>query len=170
MAQSRASVLLPLVIAMQTETSKSGPHRQQRGHQRSQTTPHSQRGGAVGTYEMTDHDGNRLVHGRPNVNGVNIHYAMGGSGDPVFLLHGVPKTMYFWRKVIPFLTPHYTVIAVDCRGYGDSERPYTGYDTQTMAPDIVELANFLRVEKFRIVGEDWGAAIAYAVAAFHRDR
>lgn len=124
----------------------------------------------MSTYEMRDHDGNRLVHGRPNVNGVNIHYAMGGSGDPVILLHGVPKTMYFWRKVIPLLTPQYTVVAVDCRGYGDSERPYGGYDTKTMAQDIVELANFLGFEKFRIVGEDWGAAIAYAVAAFHRDR
>src|SRR5260370_25349068 len=138
MAQSRASVLLPQSIAMQTGPSKSGPHRQQRGHQRSQTTPHSHRGGAVGTYEMTDHDGNRLVHGRPNVNGVNIHYAMGGSGDPVFLLHGVPKTMYFCRKVIPFLTPHYTAIAVDCRSYVHSKRPYTGSDTQTLAQDIVD--------------------------------
>lgn len=122
------------------------------------------------TYDMVDHEGNRLVHGRPNVNGVNIHYAMGGSGDAVFLVHGVPKTMFFWRKVIPLLTPHFTVVAVDCRGYGDSERPYGGYDTQTMAEDIVQLADFLGIEKFRIVGEDWGAAIAYAVAAFHRDR
>lgn len=124
----------------------------------------------MSTYVMSDHEGNRLVHGRPNVNGVNIHYAMGGSGDPVILLHGVPKTMYFWRKVIPLLTPHHTVVAVDCRGYGDSERPYGGYDTQTMAQDIIELANYLGFERFRIVGEDWGAAIAYAVAAFHRDR
>lgn len=124
----------------------------------------------MGTYDMTDHAGQRLTHGRPEVNGVNIHYAMGGSGDPVILLHGVPKTMFFWRKVIPLLTPHHTVVAVDCRGYGDSERPQTGYDTQTMAQDIVALADHLGFESFRIVGEDWGAAIAYAVAAFHRDR
>lgn len=124
----------------------------------------------MSTYEMRDHQGNRLKHGRPNVNGVNIHYAMGGAGEPVFLIHGVPKTMYFWRKVIPLLTPHYTVVAVDCRGYGDSERPYVGYDTQTMAQDIVELADFLHFERFRVVGEDWGAAVGYAVAAFHRDR
>lgn len=124
----------------------------------------------MSTYTMVDHKGNRLKHGRPNVNGVNIHYAMGGSGDPVFLVHGVPKTMFFWHKLIPYLTEHHTVIAVDCRGYGDSERPYTGYDTQTMAQDIVSLADFLGIDKFRIVGEDWGAAIAYAVSAFHRDR
>ena len=124
----------------------------------------------MGTYEMKDHEGNRLIHGRPDVNGVNIHYAMGGSGEPVFLIHGVPKTMFFWRKVIPLLTPHYTVVAVDCRGYGDSERPLSGYDTKTMAQDIIELANHLGFNRFRIVGEDWGAAIAYSISAFHRDR
>lgn len=124
----------------------------------------------MGTYDMTDHAGNRLKHGRPEVNGVNIHFAMGGAGDPVILLHGVPKTMFFWRKIIPLLTPHYTVVAVDCRGYGDSERPQTGYDTRTMAEDIAQLATFLGFERFRIVGEDWGAAIAYSVAAFHRER
>jgi hypothetical protein len=42
---------------------------------------------------LADHAGVRLTHGKPKVNGVEIHYAMGGAGDPVFLLHGVPKTM-----------------------------------------------------------------------------
>jgi hypothetical protein len=42
---------------------------------------------------------------------VEIHYAIGGAGEPVFLLHGVPKTMSYWRHVVPLLTPHYTVIA-----------------------------------------------------------
>jgi pimeloyl-ACP methyl ester carboxylesterase len=46
----------------------------------------------------------------------------------VFLLHGVPKTMSYWRHVVPLLTPHYTVIAVDNRGAGGSQRPPVGYD------------------------------------------
>jgi pimeloyl-ACP methyl ester carboxylesterase len=53
---------------------------------------------------------------------VEIHYAIGGAGEPVFLLHGVPKTMSYWRHVVPLLTPHYTVIAVDNRGSGGSQR------------------------------------------------
>lgn len=90
------------------------------------------------THDMADHLGNRLVHGRPEVNGVQIHYAIGGSGDPVILLHGVPKTMYYWHKVIPLLTPHHTVVALDCRGFGDSERSVGGYDTHRLDAGPVE--------------------------------
>jgi hypothetical protein len=53
---------------------------------------------------LTDHAGVRLTHGKPEVNGVEIHYAIGGAGEPVFLLHGVPKTMSYWRHVVPLLT------------------------------------------------------------------
>jgi pimeloyl-ACP methyl ester carboxylesterase len=119
---------------------------------------------------LADHAGVRLTHGKPKVNGVEIHYAIGGAGDPVFLLHGVPKTMSYWRHVVPLLTPYYTVVAVDNRGFGGSQRPLTGYDTATMAGDVAELATHLGFGRFRVAGEDWGAAIAYAVAAFHRSR
>jgi pimeloyl-ACP methyl ester carboxylesterase len=119
---------------------------------------------------LTDHAGVRLTHGKPRVNGVEIHYAIGGAGEPVFLLHGTPKTMSYWRHLVPLLTPHYTVIAVDNRGAGGSQRPVTGYDTATMAGDVAELATHLGFDQFRVAGEDWGAAIAYAVAAFHRPR
>ena len=44
---------------------------------------------------LTDHAGVPLTHGKPRVNGVEIHYAIGGAGEPVFLLHGVPKTMSY---------------------------------------------------------------------------
>jgi pimeloyl-ACP methyl ester carboxylesterase len=124
----------------------------------------------AGSIMLADHAGTRLTHGRPKVNGVDIHYAIGGAGEPVFLLHGVPKTMSYWRRVVPLLTPHYTVVAVDNRGFGGSERPLAGYDTATMAGDVAELATHLGFERFRVAGEDWGAAIAYAVAAFHRPR
>jgi alpha-beta hydrolase superfamily lysophospholipase len=119
---------------------------------------------------LTDHAGVRLTHGKPKVNGVEMHYAIGGAGEPVFLLHGVPKTMSYWRHLVPLLTPHYTVIAVDNRGSGGSQRPPDGYDTATMADDVAELATHLGFDQFRVAGEDWGAAIAYAVAAFHRPR
>jgi pimeloyl-ACP methyl ester carboxylesterase len=119
---------------------------------------------------LADHAGARLAHGKPKVNGTEIHYAIGGSGEPVFLLHGVPKTMSYWRHVVPLLTPHYTVVAVDNRGSGGSQRPLTGFDTATMAGDVAELATRLGFDRFRVAGEDWGAAIAYAVAAFHRPR
>jgi pimeloyl-ACP methyl ester carboxylesterase len=124
----------------------------------------------TGPVSLADHAGVRLTHGKPRVNGVEIHYAIGGTGDPVFLLHGVPKTMSYWRRIVPLLTPYYTVVAVDNRGFGGSERPAAGYDTATMACDIAALATHLGFDRFRVAGEDWGAAIAYAVAAFHRPR
>jgi hypothetical protein len=51
------------------------------------------------------------------------------------------------------------------RGFGGSQRPPAGYDTATMAGDVAELATYLGFDKFRIAGEDWDAAIDYAVAA-----
>jgi pimeloyl-ACP methyl ester carboxylesterase len=112
---------------------------------------------------LTDHAGVRLAHGKPKVNGVEIHYAMGGAGEPVFLLHGVPKTMSYWRHVVPLLTPHHTVVvAVDNRGFGGSQRPLTGYDTATMAGDVAELATHLGFDQFRAVGAQ--AYLGYEVA------
>ena len=59
------------------------------------------------------------------------------------------------RHVVPLLTPHYTVVAVDNRGFGGSQRPPAGYDTATMARDIAELATYLGFDRFRVAGEDW---------------
>jgi pimeloyl-ACP methyl ester carboxylesterase len=120
----------------------------------------------------TDHAGVRLTHGKPEVNGVEIHYAMGGAGEPVFLLHGVPKTMSYWRHVVPLLTPHHTVVvAVDNRGFGGSQRPLTGYDTATMAGDVAELATHLGFDQFRAVGAQayLGDEVAKQLAQVARD-
>jgi pimeloyl-ACP methyl ester carboxylesterase len=88
----------------------------------------------------------------------------------LFLLHGVPKTSYHWRRVIPLLTPYYTVIAPDLRGLGDSEHPQGGFDMKNMAEDIAQLATHLGYETFYLVGEDWGASTAYQVAAQYPER
>ena len=53
---------------------------------------------------IVDHTGKPVEHGRAKVNGVRLHYVRAGSGEPLFLLHGVPKTHYHWRHVIPLLT------------------------------------------------------------------
>jgi pimeloyl-ACP methyl ester carboxylesterase len=72
-------------------------------------------------------------------NGVQIHYVIGGHGDPVVLLHGWPETWYEWRHVMPALSKNYTVIAPDLLGLGDSSKPLTGYDGKTVAEDIHQL-------------------------------
>src|ERR671926_123988 len=69
-----------------------------------------------------------FTHHMSSVNGIQLHYVIGGHGDPVLLLHGWPETWYAWRHVMPALAKNYTVIAPDLRGLGDSSRPATGYD------------------------------------------
>lgn len=114
---------------------------------------------------IKDHNGQPVKHGRALVNGVRLHYMTAGQGEPLFLLHGVPKTSYHWRHVIPLLTPHFTVIAPDLRGLGDSEHPQGGFDMKNMAKDIADLATHLGYDSFNLAGEDWGASTAYQVAA-----
>ena len=71
------------------------------------------------------------THYKTTVNGILMHYVMGGKGDPIVLLHGWPETWYEWRHIIPqLIANNYTVIAPDMRGLGDSEKPQTGYDTE----------------------------------------
>lgn len=119
---------------------------------------------------VTDHAGSPVTHGRTTVNGVRLHHVTAGSGPPLVLLHGVPKTWYYWHRVIPLLSGRFTVIAPDVRGFGDSSRPDGGYDMGTVATDVAELMTALGHERFAVAGEDWGAAFAYAVAASYPDR
>src|ERR687889_1913822 len=100
-------------------------------------------------------------------NGTQIHYVMGGQGDPVVLLHGWPETWYAWRHVMPALAQNYTVIAPDLRGLGDSSKPTTGYDGKTVAEDIHQLVTQLGFKDSFLVGHDLGVLVAFSYAAAH---
>lgn len=104
-------------------------------------------------------------HHRAYVNGVRLHFRKAGSGDPVLLLHGWLGTSYTWRKVAPALAQHYTVIVPDLRGYGDSEKPETGYDGLNQVEDMRQLLQQLDLIQPHVVGHDMGALPAYLYAA-----
>jgi pimeloyl-ACP methyl ester carboxylesterase len=106
-------------------------------------------------------------HHMASVNGVQIHYVIGGHGDPVVLLHGWPQTWYEWRHVMSALAKNYTVIIPDLRGLGDSSKPVTGYDGKTVAEDIHQLVSQLRFKQIFLVGHDVGSQPAYSYAAAH---
>ena len=106
-------------------------------------------------------------HNTASVNGIQMHYVIGGHGDPVVLLHGWPETWYAWHKVMPALAKNYTVIAPDLRGLGDSSKPLTGYDGKTTAEDIHQLVAKLGFKTIFLVGHDIGVLIAYPYAAAH---
>lgn len=108
-----------------------------------------------------------FTHHTATVNGVRLHYVMGGKGEPVVLLHGWPTTWYEWRRIMPALASRYTVIAPDTRGLGDSSRPTGGYDKRTLASDIYGLVQQLGFKQINLVGHDLGGQIAYAYANAH---
>ena len=98
------------------------------------------------------------------------HVVTGGDGPPLLLVHGWPQTWYAWRLIMPALARDFQVIAVDQRGTGLSDRPQDGYDTGTMAGDLVALMDALGYQRFAMVGHDTGMWIGYALAADHPDR
>jgi pimeloyl-ACP methyl ester carboxylesterase len=102
--------------------------------------------------------------------GVRLHAVVGGHGQPLLLIHGWPGNWYYWRRVMPALARDYQVIAVDQRGIGLSDKPETGYDTRTLANDMVGLMDALGHPQFAVVGVDTGMLIGYALAADHPDR
>jgi pimeloyl-ACP methyl ester carboxylesterase len=111
-------------------------------------------------------------HRKDKVNGISLHSVVGGAGPAVLFLHGWPQTWWEWRRVMPALIERYTVIAVDLRGFGDSERPAPerGYDAATMCADLVGLLDTLDVPSVNMVGHDLGGLIAYALARLHPSR
>ena len=112
-------------------------------------------------------DNMTFSHHTTSVNGIKLHYVIGGHGDPVILLHGWPETWYAWHPIMPSLAKNYTVIAPDLRGLGDSSKPPTGYDGKTVAEDIHQLVTQLGFKTIFLVGHDIGTQVAYSYAAAH---
>jgi pimeloyl-ACP methyl ester carboxylesterase len=100
---------------------------------------------------------------------MRFHIVEGGNGVPVILLAGYPQSWYAWRRVMPLLADHYTVIAVDLPGQGDSDKPGDGYDTQTAGRRINALIKTLGYNSYFMAGHDIGSWIAYPYAATYPD-
>jgi pimeloyl-ACP methyl ester carboxylesterase len=105
-----------------------------------------------------------------DVGTLRLHAVIGGSGPPLLLIHGWPQNWYQWRLVMPALARDFTVVAVDQRGIGLSDKPKDGYDSATQANDMVALMQGLGHRQFAVVGFDTGMPIGYALAADHPDR
>jgi pimeloyl-ACP methyl ester carboxylesterase len=98
------------------------------------------------------------------------HVVTGGEGPPLLLVHGWPQTWYAWRLMMPALARDFAVIVPDQRGMGLSGKPPGGYDTATLAGDLVALMDALGHRRFAVAGHDTGMWIGYALAADHPDR
>jgi haloacetate dehalogenase len=107
--------------------------------------------------------------------GARIVTVVGGSGPPLLLMHGNPFSHLSWRKVAPGLAKHFTVVATDLRGYGDSEKPPGGdkhenYSFRAMAQDQVEVMAALGFTRFRAAGHDRGARVLHRMCLDHPER
>ena len=106
---------------------------------------------------------NRIV-----VNGLSMHYRdWGGFGDLVVLLHGLASNCRFWDLVAPLLTRNFTVLALDQRGHGSTDKPDSGYDFATVADDLLGFLQSIGAERPLIVGHSWGGNVALELAARH---
>ncbi len=107
--------------------------------------------------------------------GAEIHVAVGGAGPPLLLLHGNPLTHVSWHRIAPSLARHFTVVAPDLRGYGDSSKPpggddHAAYTFRAMATDGVEIMEQLGYRRFGVAGHDRGARVAFRMALDHPER
>jgi haloacetate dehalogenase len=119
---------------------------------------------------VTDHLFPDVDHHTARLNGIQQHWVTAGDGPVVYLLHGFPETWFGWRKQIPVLSRHYTIVAPDLRGYGATEKPVGGYDKRTMANDLIALMDHLGHERIALVGHDRGARVGTRFAKDHADR
>ncbi len=115
---------------------------------------------------FTDVFTSRLVE----VNGLRLHAVTGGDGPALLLIGGWPQTWYAWREVMPALARRHTVVAVDSRGAGLSDKPDDGYDAGTLSADLIALMAALGHDRFDVVGHDIGTWTGYALAADHPER
>ena len=109
---------------------------------------------------------------RVEVGGTGIEYQVTGQGRPVILLHGFPDSGRLWRNQVPTLADAgFQVIVPDLRGYGRSSKPaeIEAYSLLLLAADVGAVLADLDIARAHVVGHDWGAALAWAIAALAPD-
>ena len=117
-----------------------------------------------------------LSHRHVSLGGVSLHVAEAGPADgpPTIMLHGFPESWRGWRRQIgPLAESGLRLVVPDQRGYGLSDRPrgIAAYHLDRLAEDVIALAGACGFpKKFRLVGHDWGALVAFWTASFYPER
>ncbi|MEO1392730.1 MAG: alpha/beta hydrolase [Cyanobacteria bacterium J06634_5] len=112
-----------------------------------------------------------MQHNYLSTNGIRLHYVTQGEGPLMLLLHGFPEFWYSWRHQIPEFAKDYNVVALDLRGYNDSDKPKetAAYALPELIKDVEGAILALGYDKCVLVGHDWGGAIAWSFAYEHAD-
>ncbi len=108
-------------------------------------------------------------HDYLDTNGIKLHYVTQGEGPLMLMLHGFPAYWYSWKYQIPEFARHYTVVALDLRGYNDSDRPRkaSAYQLDALIADVRGAIAALGYDRCILLGHDWGGALAWSVAYAH---
>lgn len=101
--------------------------------------------------------------------GVTLNVCRGGEGEPIIFLHGFPESHRTWRRQLADLSTDHFVVAPDQRGFAASDKPkgVKEYQTDKIVADVMALADALGIDKFTLVGHDWGGAVAWLAALTH---
>lgn len=111
---------------------------------------------------------NEVTHAHADNNGVKIHYVSIGEGPVLLFVHGFPDFWYSWRHQIAALRDGYKCVAIDQRGYNESDKPegQEQYDVQVLVSDVAAVVQALGVEKVTLVGHDWGGVVGWFTAMY----
>lgn len=104
--------------------------------------------------------------------GVTLHSRRGGQGPALLLLHGHPQSQAMWHRITPMLAQQFTVVMMDLRGYGDSDRPladaeHAAYSKREMALDAMAVMRHHGFVRFQVLAHDRGARVAHRLALDH---
>lgn len=107
-------------------------------------------------------------HGAVSANGIQLHTVECGRGPLVVLLHGFPEFWWTWRhQLIGLADAGFRAVAIDLRGYGESDKPPRGYDLWTLAGDAAGLIRSLGERQAAVIGHGWGGLIGWTLTALH---
>src|SRR6185312_8367995 len=98
--------------------------------------------------------------------GVRIEYVEQGKadGEPVVFLHGWPDSWFSFSRLLPLLPESLRAVALDQRGFGDSDRPESGYAIPEMAADVIAFLDALQIDRATLVGHSFGSFVARRAA------
>ena len=105
-----------------------------------------------------------VTHRSVPVDGLDVHVAEAGEGEPLVLLHGWPQHWYCWREVVPLLAGSYRLVMPDLRGLGWTSVPRDGYDKEQLATDLLGLLDAMDLPRVGLVGHDWGGWVGFLAA------
>ena len=119
---------------------------------------------------MTEELQKKIKHDYAQIGSIKLHYATAGEGDRlVILLHGFPEFWYSWRHQINALSENFKVVAPDMRGFNLSDKPrnVSDYEIDKLVDDVNGLIRYFGYKNAAVIGHDWGASVAWALAQKH---